>query len=231
MDKQDINAALRRELTRAAAIRQASKNDAAMRATILAIKKFQSERMASTHADLLQSAESHSAAEFFLTDLYGTRDLTQRDADIERIIPVMARLLPEQALQTIADALLLDGLSESLDVAMAGCLGATFRESDYVEAYCVMTRRRDRERQIELIQSVGTSLCNLIHAPLIGSTLKLMRGPARMAGLGELHDFLERGFQAFKKMRQPEQFVATIVARETIILENIYAQRDRPFAL
>ena len=33
------------------------------------------------------------AAQFFLTDLYGEHDFSQRDADIARVIPMMQKLL------------------------------------------------------------------------------------------------------------------------------------------
>ena len=231
MKKQNLVATLRRELQAVAIIRDAAKNNVATFAAMSALKRFQSARMVITHADLLASCESRAAAQFFLSDLYGVRDLTQRDADIERIVPMMERLLPLPALQTITEAIVLDALSESLDAAMASRLGERFTEEDYVEAYRNVAGRIDRVRQIEHIQSVGNSLCDLVRTPLIGGTLTMMRGPAMMAKLSELHSFLERGFTAFKGMKQPDVFVATIVARESAILENLYSGRIRPFDL
>src|SRR5436305_576878 len=105
MKKQEVAAILRRELQAAAAIRNSSKGDAATLAATTALKRFQAARMALTHADLLASRESGPAARFFLNDLYGTKDLTQRDADLERIIPMMERILPMAGLKTIADAI------------------------------------------------------------------------------------------------------------------------------
>ncbi len=231
MKKQDAVATLRRELRSVMAQRQAAKANIATHAARCALKRFQSERMAMTHADLLASPESRTAAQFFLNDLYGAEDMTQRDADIERIIPVMEKLLPVQALATIADAMALDALSESLDAVMASRLGELFSEDDYIAAYRQLTQRVDREKQLAYVQSVGNSLCELVRVPLIGSTLKMMRGPAKLAKLSELHDFLERGFVAFKGMKQPRIFVATIIAREAAMMDNLYAERIRPFAL
>lgn len=59
----------------------------------------------------------------------------------------------------------------------------------------------------------------------------MMRGPARIAHLSELHGFLERGFAAFKGMPCPADFVATILSREAAILENLYAGRPLPLLL
>lgn len=230
MKKQNIAATLRRELQTVMAQRQAGKASIATHAARCALKRFQSARMAGTHADLLAAPDSSAAARFFLNDLYGANDMTQRDADIERIIPVMEKLLPAQALATIAEAVVLDALSESLDAAMASRLGELFSEDDYVIAYREMTQRVDRERQLAYVQTVGNSMCELVCVPLIGATLKMMRGPAKLANLSELHDFLERGFTAFKGMKQPRVFVATIVAREAAIMENLYAEQAQPFA-
>ena len=230
MKKQQIVQTLRRELQAVVTLRHATKNNPATHTALSVLKRYQCARMAKTHADLLASMDSCAAAQFFLNDLYGAKDLTQRDADIERIIPVMERILPLPALQTITEAIVLDALSESLDAGMASILGDDFSENDYIAAYRKAGCRGERVRQIQHIESVGSSLCELVRAPLVGGMLSMMRGPATIAGLSELHGFLERGFEAFKRMKQPQIFVATIVVRESAILENIYSGRGRPFS-
>ena len=44
-----------------------------------------------------------------------------------------------------------------------------------------------------------------------------------MAGLLALHDFIERGFIAFRAMKGSGEFVDTVVGRETGIMESILA--------
>ncbi|HYD79283.1 MAG TPA: hypothetical protein VEC06_05700 [Paucimonas sp.] len=231
MSKQEIVAMLRAALRDVMAERMVAKTDKETRAARIALKRFQSQRMGGTHADLLASSDTAAAARFFLEDLYGTHDMTQRDADIERIVPTMERMLPATALQTIAEAILLDALSESLDAAMARHLGIEFDENAYVEAYRAVSLPADRERQLAYVRSVGLSLCELVRIPLIGATLRMMRGPAHIAGLGQLHDFLERGFQAFKAMKAPRDFVETTIARETRIMRNLYGGVPSPFEI
>lgn len=231
MKKQEIVAALRRELQSVIAQRCNALTDPAAGAARAALRRFQSQRMADTHADLLAATESSAAARFFLSDLYGDRDLTQRDAGLERIVPMMERMLPVPALETIAEAIALDALSESLDGAMARRLGEAFSEGAYISAYREVTKRSDRERQLAHIVSVGTSLCELVRVPMIGSTLAMMRGPAKLARLGELHNFLERGFKAFDRMRNPQAFVMTITQREHAIMDRLYAGQALPFDL
>jgi hypothetical protein len=64
---------------------------------------------------------------------------------------------------------------------------------------------------------------------LIHSALVLMRRPARLAGLSVLHDFLERGFVAFRKMHGATEFLATIDRRERELMEVIFAGATAPF--
>ena len=66
---------------------------------------------------------------------------------------------------------------------------------------------------------------------LLLTTLRVTRVPARLAGLGALQDFLERGFSAFHHMQGSQYFVNTIVRREREILERIFAGHDSPFDL
>jgi hypothetical protein len=57
----------------------------------------------------------------------------------------------------------------------------------------------------------------------------MMRQPARLAGLSALHDFLERGFLAFRKMGGATDFLATIDAREKALLESLLEGETTPF--
>lgn len=231
MRKQEAIRVIRRELESVIEARKAARRGAASYSARVALRLFQSQRMADTHADLLKAPDTKAAAQFFLSDLYSADDVTQRDASLERVIPAMERLLPAAALVTIAKAVALDALSECLDAAMAHRLGEQFTQADYIAAYRKTGTRPDRERQLDHVESVGAAVCDLVRVPLIGSTLAMMRNPAKMAKLEELHSFLERGFKSFKEMRDSKAFVATIVSRERAIMNNLYAGIDQPFVL
>ncbi|MES2296047.1 MAG: hypothetical protein V4582_03350 [Pseudomonadota bacterium] len=231
MGKVELIEKLVQELDGVASERRAAKMDATMLAARTGLKQYQSDRLARTHADLLGAPDTHGAALFFLEELYGAHDLSQRDADLERIIPTMQRMLNYDALHAITEAIVLDALSERLDSDMARALGPDFSEEQYARAYRTVTTRTDRLRQLALVQALGDALCKLVCIPFLATTLKIMRAPARMAGLGQLQQFLERGFSTFKAMRDAQLFVATIVARERAVLENIFDGRARPFDL
>ena len=53
--------------------------------------------------------------------------------------------------------------------------------------------------------------------------LKAMAGPARLAGLSQMHDFLARGFDAFRSIGGASEFLERIERRERAILEALYA--------
>ena len=186
-----------------------------------ALRVWQAARLARTHADLLKSPRYKSTASFFLSDIYGPKDLSRHEKAVRRIMPLMTTALPVAGLETVADAFELNALSESLDAAMLVVLGSKvfdLTEADYAAAYRAVDRREDRERQIELILHLGQSLDRLTKKPLIGATLTMMRGPAAAAGLWDLQNFLERGYTAFRQMKGADEFLETITSRERALL-------------
>jgi hypothetical protein len=229
MKKELLVKKLAQQLELVAAERQAAKREPALLAARVALKRYQSGRLAETHADLLANPNTHDAALFFLEELYGAHDLSQRDVDLERIIPTLQKMLSYESLHTITEAIVLDALSERLDTAMARVLGTDFTDPMYIAAYRTATTREDRERQLDLVRELGDSLCELVDIPLLSVTLKIMKGPAMLAGLSDLHEFLETGFRTFKKMKKPALFVETIVGRERKVMEKIFAGRKDPF--
>lgn len=222
MNKDAVIKQLEQQLRAVKAERQTAQHDPALLAARTALKNYQAARLAASHADLLAAPETHDAARFFLDELYSSKNLGQRDLDLERMVPAMQHILPLQPLQAIASAVMLDALSERLDTAMARQLGVAFTDTHYAQAYRTVTHRAEREQQLALIATLGASLCELVRIPLLSLTLNLMRTPAQLAGLGQLQHFLEGGFGSFRKMKRPRPFVATIVAREQAILEAMY---------
>jgi len=57
-------------------------------------------------------------------------------------------------------------------------------------------------------------------------TLRLMRRPARSAGFGEMQQFLETGFDAFKAMDGANAFLALIGDRERELAEALFGARS-----
>ena len=195
------------------------------RARLAALKAWQAERLAATYADLTAKPRYAAATRFFLDDLYGPKDFTSRDDAMIRILPTMSRLLPESAVETAAQAIELEALTEQLDQRVAKALPArgAITEERYAEAYREGSTPAERKRQLRLAVGVGERLDALVDRPFFLRTLSLMRTPARLAGLGELQSFLERGFLAFAQMRGAREFLDTLVAREEAIIKEIFS--------
>ena len=66
------------------------------------LQSWQAQRLQRSFAGFLGDPVRRPAAQFFLTDLYGEHDFSQRDADIARVIPMMQKLLPAALLKTVA---------------------------------------------------------------------------------------------------------------------------------
>ncbi len=193
------------------------------------LREWQAERLALTYGDLLENERFGSAAEFFLANLYGSKDFSARDADIARLIPLMSKALPLSGLETVLHAVELDALSERFDAEMAAELqrrGVRILDgASYAAAYRKVGDRPGRERQIALIGETGGALDRLTRRPLIRGLLRVMREPAQLAGMGAIQSFMERGFDTFHRMGQAEEFLETIRARETQLLNDLFAGR------
>ncbi len=227
---------------------------------LAALRAWQAQRLALTYADIRQRKPFVAACEFFLNDLYGEGDFGDRDRAVERVVPIMLRLLPEAVLNSLARAIELNALSQELDSAMALALPAhcnsaeEITDLDYARAYlstaslpslpgarrararkaelvaakalgqsrsAYAQARRCRREQLALLLSLGRELDRLVRKPLLNDLLRMCRWPAKLAGLGALQSFLERGFAAFGKLNGAGKFLSIILQRERAFMVAI----------
>jgi hypothetical protein len=193
---------------------------------------FQSRRLNAAYADVAGEPRYARAIAFFQTDLYGPGDFSRRDAALARVVPLMVRVLPDGVIATISGAMELSVLSHELDRALLEKLPprVALSVATYCAAYRALANRGARERQIALIVAVGRALDRYVGKTLTRSALAAMRQPARLAGLGALQDFLERGFAAFRQMAGADAFLATVETRETALMNAIFDGDRAPFA-
>jgi hypothetical protein len=190
---------------------------------VAALKSYQQKRFARTHARLLAHPRYGRAANFFLNELYGPQDFTQRDAQFSRIVPALVRLFPADIVATVESLAAVHALSERLDTAMAIHLtGERAARTSYVRAWQATGEAAARAHQIALVMSVGEALDRHTRSFVLRTSLKAMRGPARAAGMGALQTFLEAGFDAFGAMGGAQEFLAAIRARETALVARLF---------
>ncbi|MBB5944401.1 hypothetical protein [Xanthomonas sp. 3307] len=201
------------------------------------LRRWQSQRLEHSFEHFLEDPQRRPAAMFFLTDVYGDRDFSRRDADIVKVLPMMQRLMPASLLDTVADGIELGALTHALDLRMAAALQALaprrkrLDEALYAEAYRQAGLPRLRQRQIDLIARVGLGLAKAVHTPGVRMLLRFARGPAKAAGLSELQGFLERGFDAFSTLGDAEGFIGDIESTERAVSRRLFAGDPDPFAL
>jgi hypothetical protein len=202
---------------------------------IALLRTWQSERLVRTYADLLADPRYKPAYLFFLNEVYAPRDFGQRDRDMVTVYDALQHILPDALIRPLALTVELHHLTEALDQrlidVLTGQLGVTdtITTALYAEAYRICDNYDERVRQIDLVHQIGSRLDGVVSSPLTSAMLAVSKGPARAAGWGELTDFLEKGYRAFKHMRGARHFLDTVRERELRILDRIYASDPDPF--
>jgi hypothetical protein len=129
-NKEMQGALLRSHLVGVRELRGASALTGKQAALRMRLRGWQAARFERTYADLLASDRYRPAAEYFLSDLYGPKDFSERDEVLERLLPVITKILPASAIHTLGVGVELDLLSESLDCAMVHALLAAGQAAD-----------------------------------------------------------------------------------------------------
>lgn len=192
-------------------------------ASIRHLQAWQTKRLLITHADLWQSKRFKPAMQFFIDELYGPKDFSQRDNELARVVPKMAKLLPEKALLSLQAALKLNALSLELDLSLIQELGQDVLNHDsYFSSYKACDNKAKREEQIQLLENLGVDLAQVVKISGISAILMLSRKPAKVAGVKSLHEFLEKGFKSFKKLGNVNDFIDPIISRERKIMHALF---------
>lgn len=211
-DPRELDELLRQWASLAASERAIPQSDTRLRE----LRAWQAARLARTYDDLRRDPQCAEAIGFFLSDLYGLADHTRRDHDLTRAWQALKRTLPDPALEVLGRALELQVLTAQLDQAMAGQLGpGPLSWPTYAAAYRIVGRADARRRQIELVAMIGRELGQLVRHGWLMLALRVARKPAQLAGFGALQDFLERGFAAFRNLRNAQPLLAAIEDRES----------------
>lgn len=206
--------------------------DPQLRARLNELQQWQRARLDATYADLRQDPRYRPACDFFLDELYGGRDVHERDRQLTRVVPVMRRFLPAHLLKAVGDAVQLQAVSLEFDLDLAEILleDCELSQPAYSRAYRTHGMWQARDYQLVLIAKLGELLDETVQRPMVHRLIRVMHGPAVMAGFGALQEFLRRGLDAFKQLKGAEYFLTTIEQRERKALDSIREGSDWPFA-
>lgn len=167
------------------------------------------------------------AIDFTMRDLAGI-GIADRDVDLERVAPVITRMLPGSAMQTLARATRMNvqvlelniGVCEALMID--GKLPEDISERAYWTAFREATTLEDCVELVSLSTELGSALKSLVGHKSLALLLRGMRGPAHAAGFGALHDFLESGYGTFSRIPDVDYFLGEIKERMTLLFERIH---------
>jgi hypothetical protein len=235
--KREHSLYLREQLARTRTLHEQRVSDTTHQHERQCLVEWQSRRLAETYADLASQPRYRLAVEFFMQELYGPRDFSKRDHDLERVSPIIVRVLPAKVVHTVGRAVELNALSQELDnllldqLVKEGCDFDHIDTASYASAYRNCNNLSLRQLQITLTRELGEDLDRVVRKPLIRKALIMMRPAAELAGFAELQDFLELGFAAFQSMNGATGFLDTVIGRETEILQRIFGRHPSPFAL
>lgn len=225
----DATHIIRDAVMHVAQLRHTAANTPGLALAVRQIKELQARRFAGTYADLFQSEPYRLAGQFFLEELYSAKDYTGRDAQFARIAGALERIFPKQVVKTAVLLAQLHHLSETLDMAMAQhwLRHAGMPDSArYVTAWRDVGRSPDRDLQLASVVNLGRELDRLTRTPGLRLMLKMMRGPANLAGLGALQKFLESGFDTFvamgKQGKGASYFLETLQTREAKLMVLLF---------
>lgn len=230
----DAATTIRHSLSRVVDLRAQAAASRPLQTALQHIKQFQARRFAGTYQDLLRSPTFAAPTGFFLNELYGVRDFSDRDAQFARIASALQTFFPKQVVATAVALAELHALTEELDLEMAHqylqlhahASRPMLDGSVYLKCWKSVANPALRLGQLQSVLEIGRELDNLTRTKGLRMTLRMMRGPARAAGLQALQSFLEVGFDTFASMggegQQTKQFLRTIHERETAWIEKLF---------
>lgn len=219
---------IREALARVTALRQLANTPGELAQALQTVKHLQAQRFAGTYPDLLANPTFAPSVRFFLEELYSTKDYSDRDAQFARIAAAIERTFPESVIATVRDLAALHRQTEELDMAMAQAWCQTKGWNDatrYLTAWRLVDRRSERHWQLATVLSIGDALGRLTRKPGLRLLLKMMRGPAEIAGLDSLQGFLESGFDHFSGMAKSgavDVFLDTVRSRESAWIQQLF---------
>mgnify|MGYP000318416265 CR=1 FL=1 len=192
--------------------------------TIRRLQTWQTNRLLTTHDDLWNSKRFRPAMQFFADEIYGPKDFSERDTELSRAVPKMAKVIPNKGLKSLQTAINLNCLSLELDIALAQKMGSDIINRDsYFNCYRQSGSQAQREEQIQLLENLSFDLPKVVKTPGISVILRLSRKPAKVAGVGVLHTFLESGFNSFKNVGDVNDFINPVINREREMMYALFS--------
>jgi hypothetical protein len=191
------------------------------------VRSLRSRRILDTYSDLRQQERYRAAVDFIANDLFGPAGLHRLGQQFQKAAPTMVRVLPDYLLDMAIKAFEFTVLCMRLDLSLAlhlqsGSAGDVVTIDTVHSGMRAGNQQVDYEQQLALVLELGREIETIVHRPFVAAALKLCRTPARLLGLTELQNFLERGITAFIDMRGSAEFFRIFGDREKILINQVF---------
>ena len=199
----------------------------------VALQKYQIGRLSQTYADLRAEERYAELAQFFFVDLYYVGDRAERNESFLRLWKHFEKVLGRVIVQGLSDLVDFYMLSERLDEACAAQLvkmkaPLDFSDEQYEKAYRWCDNYADRVAQLEYVDRTLVFVHATSQRRLLGVLISTMQATARLIGASAMVDFLDRGYTAFRRVKDVTYFRQTIAKRERERLDRIWKEYALP---
>ncbi|RTZ97216.1 MAG: hypothetical protein DSY89_11140 [Deltaproteobacteria bacterium] len=183
------------------------------------LQQFQANRLNETYADLRADPQYAALGNFFFNRLYAPEDFSFRDTSMKRLHQALEGKIYRPMTAAMAQVIELHELSEHLDNQMVekmieSHVGPRLTPDQYQAIYRSLDNDDQRVHQINLTVDATRSFYRLSQKWLVAISLKSVRIASQFLNIGEIMDFIDEGYTAFRKIRKIDYFIDTISRRE-----------------
>ena len=206
--------------------------DKAFNANLQSVQDWQNLRMADTYKVLLKNESHADLLQFFLNDIYGGIELEHLKPKLNRTVKLIDKLFSDLELVhlTFEFNALTGELDEAITIQLFDKMGILeITEENYSAAFRALDNFPEREHQLNLIHNFVAESKGIINDQLVYSAFKLAQYPAKIGGLGSLHQMIARGFQAMRIQSDQLDIIDKILQHEIQIYQAINQGNSDPF--
>lgn len=198
---------------------------------LLQVQQWQQQRLTETYQVMLQSPEQEALIRFFLDEIYHCIDLTHLDDKLTITAKLVDKLFTD--LQLVDIALEFNALNAELDESITRTLFQTMGVSNVTaDNYAAAFRQENRElreRQLQLLNRFAEEARDCVNDNFVYNAFKLAKYPAKLGGLGSLHQMIARGFEAMRAIDAPSDLIVTLLDHERGIYRDLFEGVTHPF--
>ena len=197
------------------------------------LQKFQSDRIRRTYSDMAKMNEYVKITDFFINEIYASKDFAFRNQSIKDIYRRSRHFLTEEMSSAITKVIELNDLTDDLDDLMTAVMQQHgIQEINNMDVYAFIYNRcgenDKRKKQIDLLVAGTREIHQLSKKPFIGLSLTALHRATKLLGIAKIMDFLYDGYEAFHRVKDIRFFTDAVFERETSLSAQLFEKGDKP---